>query len=70
MAEPRPRPPGSEEALTQWEIVDSDRPFVTKFPEQHRVALPGEPFVVVSPAPLTPHPLIPFLAFPASLRLI
>jgi len=48
MAEPRPRPPGSEEDLTQWQFVESDRPFVTKFPDQHRVALPGEPFVVLN----------------------
>ena len=65
MAEPRPRPPGSEEDLTQWQFVESDRPFVTKFPDQHRVALPGEPFVVVSASkpsllssPALPLPLI------------
>ena len=62
MAEPRPRPPGSEEDLTQWQFVESDRPFVTKFPDQHRVALPGEPFVVVSASKpsLLSSPALPF----------
>ena len=44
MAEPRP----AVGELTDWNLAEGDKPFVTKFPEGHRVTVPNKPFVVLS----------------------